>query len=215
MIVKDVSFSVRYDQPNGLHVADSSEEVKEDASPDSPSRVSLDSSANSTINSDSDPDSLTATLILHAPQLVVSMDSEQFCSLYAIAVDLLSYRDPLIAKREKAINKVFLSTDFSGDYQATLRKIENLQANIKALDDLRSEISLYSLTSHDVSAKDAQMFYLKLSRKHNMLRTRLTVLIRAFKTSLRRHMRTAETKRSKWLLKLNSLVLQILDIDAS
>lgn len=215
MIVKDVSFSVRYDQPNDLHVADSSEEVKEDASPDSPSRVSLDSSANSTINSDSEPDSLTATLILHAPQLVVSMDSEQFCSLYAIAVDLLSYRDPLIAKREKAINKVFLSTDFSGDYQATLRKIENLQANIKALDDLRSEISLYSLTSHDVSAKDAQMFYLKLSRKHNMLRTRLTVLIRAFKTSLRRHMRTAETKRSKWLLKLNSLVLQILDNDGS
>lgn len=215
MVVKDVSFAVRFDRPNDFHVADSSEESNTNA-PDSPSRASLDSSARSSINTEADGDALMSTLYVHAPCLVVSMDSEQFCALYTIVVDLMTYRDPLARKREEAINKVFLTTDFSGDYQATLSKIEDIQSTIQEISELRDQISLCSMISgNSISARDAQVFFVRLTRKHLMLRTRLTVLMRAFKTSLRRHMRTAETKRTKWLLKASSVVLQVLDNDGS
>jgi len=140
---------------------------------------------------------ILTSIVIDAPKVLVDVDSVQFYTLYTILTDLISYQDPLIKKREEAINRVVLLNDFSGDHISSLGTIELLQKDIRQLLFLRQRLQISVSLTRETTDNVSQLHLIKMDREITRRQTRLIVLIRAFKASLRRNMNTGVDKFTK------------------
>lgn len=153
--------------------------------------------------------SLLSNVIIDAPHLVLNLDSKQFTTIYAIVTDLLSYTDPLTKRRDKAIDRVFLTNDFKNDFQKTLTDVEVLQKDIRNLNSLFSELLINSLCQNSPS-RETRILLIKLEREIFRRQTLLMVHMRAFKAALRRQIETGWDKITKLSLLVDLLTVRIL-----
>lgn len=249
-MLRDVSFGVRLNKPNDLHVASQREGNQEGTAPTSKSSnadkddarvMSVDLSDHETEKTSGDAfpngedndtaaegisdlkqkfskylkhhgehtgEALVTSIIIDAPPLVINVDSVQFFTMYTIMVDLLTYRDPLIKKRQQAIDRAFLSNDFQGDFRATLRRIELFQKDIFTMLGLGQRLQIIS--DNFENNRELKIHKIQLEREVIRRMTQLTVLIRAFKASLRQQMNTGTKKYTKLSLLADSVKFRML-----
>lgn len=256
-MLQDVSFGVRLNKPNDLHVASQSEEEEETSSTSSetggddelpdkteagkaapeatdgnPEQRIRDASRGDNVNDaaggtaegitglshkfskslkhhgEHKGEALVTSIVIDAPRLIINIDSVQFFTMYTILVDLFTYRDPLIKQRNQAIDRAFLSNDFQGDFRATLRRIELLQKDILTMLSLGQRLQLLTATSEN--SREIKIHMVQLQREAIRRMTQLTVLIRAFKASLRQQMNTGTDKFTKLSLLADSVKFRML-----
>lgn len=158
--------------------------------------------------------SLLSNIIIDAPRLVLNLDSKQFTTIYAIVTDLLSYTDPLTKRRDKLIDRIFLTNDFRDDFQKTLDDVELLQKDIRNLNSLYSELLINSICQVSPS-RETRVILIKLEREIFRRQTLLMVHMRAFKAALRRQIETGWDKITKLSFLVDLLTVRILAEDST
>lgn len=153
-ILRRTQLGLRYIQPNSLHV-----QSREESTGPTVSRLEI-----------------------NAPKLELAIDSVQFYAFYAIATDLLVYKDPVLEDLEKALERIILTTDYNEGFTSSLEHIKQLQRDLRTARFLQEKCNLHTRIRKFDGEENIAL--LKLEREYRRGSMRLVLLIRAFRSGL-------------------------------
>ncbi|PRT52823.1 hypothetical protein B9G98_00443 [Wickerhamiella sorbophila] len=211
MIVKHTDLGVRLDSPNPLHYSrkNASGCTTTDSGKKRKINIRFDHSRFKDISKACMEDSSIETLItVDLPQLVIAADSVQFFTAYMIATDLLAYHDPIQQSYTDVIDRVVLSTDFSGGSEQMIAQIRQRQDQVNQLYTYRTKYLVKSRGNiRGTSAR--RLAYIET--EYHRATLELMVLTNAFSAGVQQSIRPNAVNYKKISVLVDEVIGHILD----